>query len=224
MCIRDRLFLSQLNSDLEAIENNGQPSLLGKWLKSENTSSKKSRKLAHKTRIGFNMDSKTYRQTLSRLRRAIRVVEVAMSAKVYDAIEYTKVPSQAMLRYRNAFQRNDRERFSQYLEEVASGRAKINADTLYPQQIVHEISQGNIDSNVADALWNNMPDFTDGIIPKSFSADLLTSPPQCSGLPTSNPSSRTNTEFPFFAISLAVNNPVILPPATIASYMRVMKD
>ena len=92
------LFLSQLNSDLEAIENNGQPSLLGKWLKSENTSSKKSRKLAHKTRIGFNMDSKTYRQTLSRLRRAIRVVEVAMSAKVYDAIEYNRNVEDALLK------------------------------------------------------------------------------------------------------------------------------
>jgi hypothetical protein len=156
------LFLSQLNSDLEAIENNGQPSLLGKWLKSENTTSKKSRKLAHKTRTGFGMDSKTYRQTLSKLRRAARVVEVAMSAKVYDAIEYTKVPSQAMLRYRNAFQRNDGERFTQYIDDVKTGRAKINADTLYPQQIIHEISQGNIDSNIADSLWNSMPDFTDG--------------------------------------------------------------
>ena len=156
------LFLSQLNSDIEAIENNGQPSLLGKWLKSENTSSKKSRKLAHKTRTGFSMDSKTYRQTLSKLRREIRVVEVAMSAKVYDAIEYTIVPSQAMLKYRTAFARNDKERFNQYLDDVKTGHAKINADTLYPQQIIHEISRGNIDSNVADSLWNSMPDFTKG--------------------------------------------------------------
>ena len=64
-------------------------------------------------------------------------------------------------------------------------------------------------------------DFTDGLIPKSLSADLLTSPPQCSGLPTSNPSSKTNTEFPPLAISRAANNPEILPPATIASYIRV---
>ena len=66
-------------------------------------------------------------------------------------------------------------------------------------------------------------DLTDGLIPKSSRADLLTSPPQCSGLPTSNPSYRTNTEFPFFAISRAVNNPEMLPPAIIASYISIMK-
>jgi hypothetical protein len=93
------------------------------------------------------------------LRRAIRVVEVAMSAKVYDAIEYQKVPSQAMLKYSNAFIRNDKEGFIRYLDDVKSGRAKVNADTIYPQQIIHEIWKTNIDSSMADSLWNNMPDF-----------------------------------------------------------------
>ena len=36
--------------------------------------------------------------------------------------------------------------------------------------------------------------FCDGSIPNSFNAFLLTNPPQCSGLPTSNPSSKTKTE------------------------------
>jgi len=157
-----RLFKEQVDKDLIAIETNEPVSLLGKWLKSENTTSKKSRRLAHKTRIGFGMDSKTYRKTLSKLRNAIRVVEVAMSAKVYDAIDYEKVPSQAMLKYRNAFSRNDEERFNQYLEDVKTGRAKINADTLYPQQLVHAIWHSSIDTSIAESLWNNMPDFVDG--------------------------------------------------------------
>ena len=36
--------------------------------------------------------------------------------------------------------------------------------------------------------------FGDGSIPNSFNAFSLTKPPQCSGLPTSNPSSKTKTE------------------------------
>ena len=137
---------TQLELDLLAMNRGDPVSLLGKWLKSENTSSKNSRQLAYKTRVGVGMNSKTYRKTLARLRKAIRVVEVAMSAKVYGAIDYERVPSQAMLKYRNAFSRNDKERFSQYLEEVASGRAKINADkvnrqyldrfTIYPYSVV----------------------------------------------------------------------------------------
>ena len=64
--------------------------------------------------------------------------------------------------------------------------------------------------------------FGEGSIPNSFNAFLLTNPPQCSGLPTSNPSSKTKTVCPFFAISLAATSPEILPPATTTSYMYAM--
>ena len=40
------------------------PSLLAKWLKSENTSSAESRRLANKTRIAMGMSHKQYRKTL----------------------------------------------------------------------------------------------------------------------------------------------------------------
>jgi hypothetical protein len=153
---------AQLELDLLAMNRGDPVSLLCKWLKSENTSSKESRRLACKTRVSLGMNSKTYRIILAKLRKSIRVVEVAMSAKVYGAIDYERVPSQAMLKYRSAFLRNDEERFSKYLEDVKTGRAKINAATLYPQQIVHAIWHSNINVNVAESLWNNMPDFVDG--------------------------------------------------------------
>ena len=51
------------------------PSLLAKWLKSENTSSVESRKLGNITRVHLGMTHKQYRKTLSILRDKINVLE-----------------------------------------------------------------------------------------------------------------------------------------------------
>ena len=55
------------------------PSLLAKWLKSENTSSAESRHLGAITRNAFGMTAKQYRKTLSILRSRINIVERLMS-------------------------------------------------------------------------------------------------------------------------------------------------
>lgn len=84
------------------------PSLLAKWLKSENTSSKESRRLATISRNHFHMTPKEYRKTLSVLRERIRIVERLMSENRWDEIEFDKIPSRAGIIYRNAFARRDR--------------------------------------------------------------------------------------------------------------------
>src|SRR5699024_9728174 len=61
----------QLANDVEC----KTPSLLAKWLKSENTSSADSRRLAALTRKHFNMTPRQYRKTLSVLRQRIKVLE-----------------------------------------------------------------------------------------------------------------------------------------------------
>ena len=86
------------------------PSLLAKWLKSENTSSKTSRKLAQRTREYLGMTHKQYRKTLSILRERINVLERLMSAGKWDEIEFDKIPSKAGMIYKNAFARHDIER------------------------------------------------------------------------------------------------------------------
>ena len=83
------------------------PSLLAKWLKSENTSSAKSRALGAKTRKAFCVTPRQYRKTLSVLRNRIKVVERLMSENRWDEIEFDKIPSKAGLIYRNAFARHD---------------------------------------------------------------------------------------------------------------------
>ena len=63
-------------------------------------------------------------------------VEEKMSAKKWDKIDYSAVPSQASRIYRNAFKKHDEERYNSFIEKAEKGEVKINAKTLYPYQTV----------------------------------------------------------------------------------------
>ena len=118
------------------------PSLLAKWLKSENTSSADSRALATKTRKAFGLTPREYRKSLSVLRARINVLERLMSAGQWDKIEFDKIPSKAGLVYRNAFARHDVERMRAdknavaYKDFVQDKNTKVNAKALYPYEVV----------------------------------------------------------------------------------------
>lgn len=120
------------------------PSLLAKWLKSENTSSLESRMLGTRTRRALNMTSKQYRKTLSVLRNRINVLERLMSENKWDEIEFDKIPSRAGIIYRNAFARHDIERAKSeknvqtYADFAKDTSTKVNADALYPCDVVHK--------------------------------------------------------------------------------------
>lgn len=111
------------------------PSLLAKWLKSENTSSSKSRELANKTRQAFHMNHKEYRKTLSVLRERIKVLERLMSENRWEEIEFDKIPSKAGLVYRNAFARRDMIK-AKYEHFMKDEKTTVNAGTLYPYEVV----------------------------------------------------------------------------------------
>lgn len=120
------------------------PSLLAKWMKSENTSSHVSRRLGRHTRVQLHMTPRQYRQTLSILRQRINVLERLMSAQEWDKIEFDKIPSKAGFIYKNAFARHDVERMMaakdvQSYKDFAKDETKtVNAKDLYPYEIVGE--------------------------------------------------------------------------------------
>ena len=155
------------------------PSLLAKWLKSENTSSSESRRLATKTRHYLNMTSRQYRKTLSILRERINVLERLMSAGKWDEIEFDKIPSRAGMIYKNAFARHDLERAkagAQTYEAFAKDTTtKVNAKALYPYECVHEainlMGFGSYGTSVAldntnrlkvNKYWDNLADYFKG--------------------------------------------------------------
>lgn len=168
------------------------PSLLAKWMKSENTSSKESRKMGRHTRTQLHMTPRQYRKTLSILRERINVLERLMSAKEWDKIEFDKIPSKAGFIYKNAFARHDVERMmaakgvQSYKDFVQDETKTVNAKDLYPYEIVGEAIDVTKYSRVVDPTkraavnkyWDNylksFDDFTfNGIAIVDTSASML---------------------------------------------------
>lgn len=161
------------------------PSLLAKWLKSENTSSRDSRKLANTTREYLGMTHKQYRKTLSILRERINVLECLMSAGKWDEIEFDKIPSRAGIIYKNAFACHDLERAQSeknvqtYADFAKDTTTKVNAKALYPYECVAEAVKmfggnnifwgcqnlpGMNDTNrlMVNKYWDNLTDYFNG--------------------------------------------------------------
>jgi len=152
----------QFNEDLRALENSGTVSLLGKWLPSVNTSCKETVRKGKLIARSLGLSDKSYRQALSTLRAAIAILESKMCKKDYS-FDYSRQPSNAMLKYRKAFFRNDIERYQAFLADVLKGKVKMNASTLYPYQIVDPILNEQFDENESvslDAMWKSLDDFT----------------------------------------------------------------
>lgn len=150
------------------------PSLLGKWMPSENTSSAKTRKTAAKVRAFMGMTPKQYRKTLSVLRARINVLERLMSEGRWDEIEFDKIPSKAGLKYKNAFARHDIERMKRnpevktYADFAKDTTTKVNAKDLYPYEVVDKAthcfhtSMDNTDRLMVNKFWDNLADYFNG--------------------------------------------------------------
>lgn len=163
--------------DIKNMKKKGSVSLLGKWLKSVNSSSKESRKLGKKTASAFGMKQCEYRKSLAALRKYIDVCEVKMSASKWGSIDYPKVPSYAMKNYKNAFLSHDSKRFSRFLKNVEEGKEKINSATLFPYDLVRF---DRIPDKTTELQWKSLPNYIDEDISAIVMADTSGS---MSGLP-----------------------------------------
>lgn len=153
---------AQLKSDEETMRDGGEVSLLAKWLPSVNTSSTDTRAMAKKLCALLGMKESEYRKKLSALRAHIGIIEDGLRRGDYS-FNYENVPAKAMLRYRAAFLRNDFRRYRRYLDMVNQGKAKMNASTVYPYEIVmaafreHDLYK----IQALDSQWRALPDYTD---------------------------------------------------------------
>ena len=139
-----------------------RPTLLAKWLPSENASSSDSKRLARKLAKKLSLSNREYRKTLSSIRNKIKIVENLLSEKKYNEIEFDKLPSKAGLKYRDAFLRHE-ELCARYVEFIDNKNSKINAKTLYPYDIIRNVWNCEThERKVLDKYWKNLPDYFDG--------------------------------------------------------------
>lgn len=158
------VMLNLIKSQLQLDVISETPSLLAKWLPSVNASNKLVRRNAKHIACYLGMDDKKYRRMLSNLRRQIKIIENNLRMKDYT-FDYSKQPSKAMFKYRQAFTRNDNERYMKFLQDVSEGKAKLHTGTLAPYEIIMPIFNSMPDEEAKKALdvtWNSLEDFTNG--------------------------------------------------------------
>ena len=149
-----------LLKDVAAMKAGKPISLAAKWMKSINTSSAESKRLARKFCTVAGISERTYRKTLAALRKYSNVVEVKMSANEWEDINFEAVPSIAMKRYSTAFGKHCPNAFTQYKRELTTGEAKVNAQTLYPYDIIYQFMYGgNADRDILEAQWKALPNY-----------------------------------------------------------------
>ena len=151
----------QFEEDLSNLHNGNAISLLAKWIKTADASSKETRKLGILTAQKLGYPVYNFKRIVRSMRKHIGVVEGLMSANRWNEIKYSAVPSRAMMIYRKAFMRHDEERFSEFVNKAATGEEKINSSTLFPYDIVEKFLYRHESSKVLEAQWSQLPNYID---------------------------------------------------------------
>lgn len=160
-----RLMNEQLEKDCFALADGKNVSLLAKWIKTPDASSKETRKLGILTAKKLGYTVYHFKRIIRALRRRINVTESLMSAKKWDEIKYEEVPSRASTLYRNAFSRHDGDRYREFATKAVNGEAKINSSTLYPYDIIERYTSYGWGlrvkplDNTLEAQWKQLPDY-----------------------------------------------------------------
>ena len=157
----------QLDKDLAALKTGDTVSLLAKWLPSVNTSNKDSVKTAKKLAKAMGFSDAEYRKVLVSLRAEIKLMENYLRQKDYS-FSYEKQPSKALYKYRLAFLRNDKERYSAFLDKAEENPSVMNTGTLTPYDIVapiinkdkERVAISKWDRRSMDITWKALPDYT----------------------------------------------------------------
>ena len=179
-----RLFAEQLEHDWNCIQDEDlsvynsetyKPvaiSLCAKWAPSEDTHfDHHPMKFTKSLASIMNLSLKDYRIRISRLRKHLNILERLMSTGQYESIDFSKIPSAAIRKHRNAFMRDSNaageesdERkelhcsYKKYLEELSCNKKKVNVAGTHPHELVgHYYSDGEFDQLI-ESQWEALMD------------------------------------------------------------------
>ncbi|KAK2636880.1 hypothetical protein Ddye_031672 [Dipteronia dyeriana] len=103
----------------------------------------------------YRVRDRLRKQVLVPLRKVLELPEVYIGDNRWDLIPYNRVASVAMKFYKNKFLKHDQERFSDYIEKVKSGKAKIAAGALLPHEIIESLYDDD-GGQVGELQWKRM--------------------------------------------------------------------
>ena len=149
----------QFEEDLKNLNEGKAISLLAKWIKTADASSRETRKLGILTAQKLGYPVYNFKRIVRSMRKQIGVVESLMSADKWNEIKYPEVPSRAMMIYRRAFAKHDPDGFNDFINKADKGEVKINASTLYPYDIVEKILYARENNKVLEAQWKALPNY-----------------------------------------------------------------
>ncbi len=136
--------------------------------------------MAVKLRNFLGLSPKRYRKLLVEL---TAVVETKMCARMWDSIEFAKVPSLAAARYKRAFNRHT-PLYADYVALAKKGQAQVNAGAVYPYDVLKgligaDIAYDAVEHDFVVAQWNALPNYVGDarILPLVDVSDSMTS--QC---------------------------------------------
>lgn len=148
------LIKNQLNEDIIS----EHPSLLAKWLPSHRTHNKNN-EIAKKIICKLSINEKNYRTLLASLRKKINIIEKNLTNKSYENIDFNKIPTKAMLKYTNVYEKQLSEKYKEYKSNLLRGKAKINTEGLFAYEIVKKVLfDSKIDDELYDLMWKNQKD------------------------------------------------------------------
>lgn len=127
----------QLEQDLVDM-NNGKPiSLLAKWMPRQGSKTDNQTHFVAEYCRRYSLSFRQYRKDIVvPLTSYLNVVECFMCNKKWNEIDYNRVPSVAMHKLKKAFDRNDKNRFNEWKMGLETGKTKVNASQLNPDDLI----------------------------------------------------------------------------------------
>ena len=161
------IFLQKLQADIVSLMakqlmqdkinmNMGNPiSLCAKWAPTENDKIDKRYYIVSELCKSLgNINYKTYRKDyISPLRAYLKIVENFMCKNAWNEIEFSKVPSCAMKRLKNSFEKNAPEKFSEWKALLSQNVVEVKGKQLFPHELIHELRIKKTNDTVLQAQW-----------------------------------------------------------------------
>lgn len=168
-----RFYTTQLQIDLLKIHTGeaASLSLAGKYAPTEGQALDRQYQAAGKFAKGMGVNKRGYRtKVLVPLRRQLDANSVLVERHMTDlegdwaSIDFSKVPSLALKKYKRAFERHQGERYAAYLASVKAGTAKINVGRLMPHQMVgaYVNDHGTVASDMDGTVETQWAAFVEG--------------------------------------------------------------